>query len=410
LAGGGLLQVNIPPVNTAEARAGTQGFIFDQIMPKVYTWTGSVQRELFRNTSLEVRYLGTRGAQLVSQTQLNARSAFDNGATPLPTFFTNAAVPATFAAGTATLAQFQAASTRPFITQGFAGSVTGFTNNAENIYHSGSVDLNHRMSHGISFRANYTWAHNIDTGTNELFSSLINPRRAQDGNHVERERGRSVLDIRHKAAISWVYELPKAKTDNGFAKAILNGWQYNGVLLLQSGQPATVLSNTDSNGNKDAAGDRAILNPSGDPMIGSNTTSVCWDGVTRTFGCATAANIVGYVANNPAAGFVQARAGSVTNTGRNNISTPGRHGWDMSIFKNTNITEKSYIQFRLEMFNVFNHRNFSFANPGVFPLVGIDDSAINAGGFVQVGDAQFRNPQQLNGGSRVINLGLKFVF
>ncbi len=82
----------------------------------------------------------------------------------------------------------------------------------------------------------------------------------------------------------------------------------------------------------------------------------------------------------------------------------------MSFFKNTYFGEKTFLQFRVEMFNIFNHRNFSFSNPGVFPVVGIDDSAINAAGYARVADANFLNEKQLNGGGRVINLGLKFVF
>jgi hypothetical protein len=308
------------------------------------------------------------------------------------------------------LAQFSSFIGRPFAAQGFLGSVTGFTNNVDSIYHSGSVDINHRLSHGISLRGNYTWAHNIDSGTNELFSSLINPRRAQDGNFQEGERGRSVLDIRHKVALSWVYELPKTQSDNGFMKALVNGWQWNGTYFVQSGQPATVLSNVDANGNGDSAGDRAILNPNGNPMIGTDTQTVCWNGTAVSFGCSTATQVVGYVALNSTAGFVRARTGTLANTGRNNIDTPGRNNFDMSFFKNTHFTEKVYIQFRAEMFNIFNHRQFSFSNPGVFPIAGVDDSAINASGFVRVNNSAFRDPKQLNGGSRNINFGLKFVF
>src|SRR5207244_12431274 len=107
-------------------------------------------------------------------------SAFDRGAQPLPTYFNTTDVPSTFAAGAPTLAAFNAISAnRPFVAQGFLGAVTGFTANAASIYHSGSIDLNQRALRGLTFRANYTWAHNIDNGTNELFSSLVNPRRAE---------------------------------------------------------------------------------------------------------------------------------------------------------------------------------------------------------------------------------------
>jgi hypothetical protein len=267
------------------------------------------------------------------------------------------------------------------------------------------------MGHGIYFRANYTWAHNIDTATNELFSSLVNPRRGEDGQHIERERGRSVLDIRHKLAVTWVYNLPKINTNSGFLKALLHGWVWNGTYLLQTGQPVTVLSTTDANGNKDTAGDRAIFNSAGDPFRTSTATTVCWDGTVRSFGCSTAANIVGYLADDPTAGFIQANPGTLTTTGRNNITSPGRNNWDMSMFKDTKLTERFTMQLRAEVNNVFNHRQFSFSNPGVYAITGIDDSAINASGFVEAtGGPDFRNPKQLNGGNRTMQLGLKLIF
>jgi hypothetical protein len=347
---------------------------------------------------------------MFAQTQLNMSSAFDRGAQPLPTFFSTAAVPTTFAANAPNLAAFSAiAAVRPFAAQGFLGPVTGFTPNIDSIYHSGSVDLNQRAWRGVTLRANYTWAHNIDNGTNELFSSLVNPRRAQDANHPQGERGNSVLDVRHKGAVSWTWEVPY-KFENAVMKSVLGGWSLNGTFLVQTGQPVTALSNTDSNGNLDSAGDRAIVNPSGDPLKGTATQTVCWNGAVRSFGCTTANQIVGYVATDPTAMYVQARNGALSNAGRNTLTTPRRTNFDMSFFKNFHFTEARFLQFRSEFFNIFNHRQFSFANPGVFAVTGIDDSAINAAGYARVADTNFLNAKQLNGSGRTINLGLKLVF
>ena len=409
LAGGGLLQVNTPPANQAEARGGTQGIMRDQVMPKVTTFTLSLQREVFRNSSVELRYLGTRGMRMPIQRQVNARSAFDNGAAPLPTFFSAGEIPASFA-GAPTLAQFNAANVRPLAVFGFLGGVTAFEDAGDSIYHSGSVDFIHRMTRGIYLRGNYTWAHAIDNSTNELFSSLINPRRAEDVNHLDTERGRSVLDIRHKAALSWVWEVPRAPFENGFARGVLNGWQLNGTYIIQTGQPATALSFFDVNGNRDAAGDRAVRNAAGDPNRGTSATSVCWNGAAVSFGCTAAAQIVGYVADDPTAGYVQALPGTRTNVGRNGLETPGRNNIDVSVFKNFKFTESMNLQFRAEFFNLLNHRQFSFANPGVFPIVGIDDSSINAAAYADPADPLFLDEKQLNGGSRTLTLGLKFIF
>jgi hypothetical protein len=425
LQGGGLLQVNIEPANQAEARANTQGIMRDQVMPRVTTWTLSLQREVFRNSSVELRYLGTRGMRLPIQRQVNSISAFDNGAQPLPTFFSQGAVPTSFA-GAPTLAQFNAlrvvpatGANRPLFPFGFVGGVTAFEDAGDSIYHSGSVDFIHRMTRGIYFRGNYTWAHAIDNSTNELFSSSVNPRRAEDVNHLAAERGRSVLDIRHKAALSWVYEVPNAPIENGFARGVLNGWQLNGTYVIQTGQPVTALSFIDANGNGDTAGDRAIRNASGDPNVGTTASTVCWNGAAVSFGCTAAAQIVGYVADDPTAGFVQARLGTLTNTGRNNLESPGRNNVDLSIFKNFKFTESMNLQFRAEFINVLNHAQYTFANPGAFAIEGIDDSAVNAAAYTNPAlvaspnpalVANFLNERQLNSGNRGLTLGLKFIF
>ena len=73
----------------------------------------------------------------------------------------------------------------------------------------------------------------------------------------------SDLDVRHKFALSWIYEVPKAKVENKFLGALLNGYQIGSVFLAQSGQPVTLQSGIDSNGNGDTAGDRAVSESSG---------------------------------------------------------------------------------------------------------------------------------------------------
>jgi hypothetical protein len=123
LAGDGLLQVNVPCASQAECRAATGAFIPDQIQPTIYTWSLSVQRELHKTNSLEVRYLGTQSTLLPLQIQTNARTAFRNGALPMPVFFNMADIPTDFT-GAQTLADFNGFFGRPFAADGFVGSVT----------------------------------------------------------------------------------------------------------------------------------------------------------------------------------------------------------------------------------------------------------------------------------------------
>src|SRR5205807_6602846 len=136
---------------------------------------------------------------------------------------------------------------RPLLTEGFAGNLTTNPPLGTAIYHAASVDFLHRFAKGLYFRTNYTFSKNIDNSTNELFSSRVNPRRAQDGFDFAAERGLSALDIRHKLAFSFLYEIPNMQTEHAFVKALAHGWEWGGTYLAESGQPVTPLSGIDSN-------------------------------------------------------------------------------------------------------------------------------------------------------------------
>jgi len=424
LQGGGLLQVNVPPVTQAEARALTQSLILDRVDPKIITWTLGVQHELFKDTSIELRYLGTRGISLPVQKRLNSASAFDSrfpggGLTPLPTYILPSDVPAAIPTPASTLADFDAFVTKPLKVDGFLGNLTANPPSGSSTYHSGSVDVIHRMARGLYIRGNYTYSKNIDNATNELFSSRVNPRRPQDANDFQNERGRSVLDLNHKLAVAFVYELPKLKTAKGYLKAVANGWQWGGTYLAQTGQPVTALSNLDSNRNGDPAGDRTVFNPAGIGLTGSTVSFLCNAGSggatsvvadAATCGAGNDANIVGYVADDPTARFIQAGVGAVATTGRNTVSTPGINIWNMSIFKTTTITERFSIQFRAETYDTFNHRNFSIGLPTNNGAIDQFNPNPLQGGYIFVTSGLFLDNKQFSGGSRTMQLGLRLVW
>ena len=425
LLGGGLLQENVPPTTTADARAATGSLIPDHIAPKVITWSLGVQHELMRNSSIEVRYVGTRGISLPVQMRLNSGSAFDprftgGGITPLPTFFSDADIPATIVAPASTLQDFDNFNSAVISDppHGFLGSVTTFPPSGSNTYHGVSADFQRRFTKGLFFRTNYTFSKNIDNATNELFSSFVNPRRAQDGFDFPGERGRSALDITHKFAIAWVYELPNVSTSNGFVRLLAHGWQWNGSYLAESGQPVTPLSGVDSNANGDNAGDRTILNPAGVGLTGTAVNFVCnagAGGVTSiisdptTCGSGNDANIVGYVAIDPNARFVQAGVGARANAGRNTVNTPGLNVWNMGVFKNTRLTERFALQFRAETYNTFNHRNFSIGLPSNNGALdqNTNTNPLNAGYIFVPASGTFLNNKLFNGGSRNMQLGVR---
>jgi hypothetical protein len=441
LQGGGLLQVNVPPATTADARKATQALIVDMVDPKVITWSLGVQHELFKDTSVEVRYVGTRSLELPVQKRLNSVSAFDpnvpgGGIAPLPTYLTASAVPAAVTAPASTLASFDNFLTsneyRPLLTQGFAGNMTTDPPIGTGIYHAGSVDFMHRFAKGLYFRTNYTYSKNIDNSTNELFSSYVNPRRAQDALNFAAERGRSALDLPQKFAVTWVYDFPNVRTQNRFLGGLAHGWEWSGTYLAQSGQPVTPLSDADSNSNGDTAGDRTIFNPNGAGITGTVVNAVCnagAGGATTIVGlnasgawdCGTFndANIVGYVVApaavgtnagiiNPNARFVQAQLGARANVGRNTVSSPGLNIWNMSLFKTVKFTENKTLQFRFQTFDTFNHQNYSIGLPSNNGTLdqNTNTNPLNTS-YIFVDSPQFLNKFIFNGGSRTIELGLR---
>src|SRR6266481_5502545 len=286
LQNGGLPQTYIPPTNQADARSLTTSFIDDTVMPKIMTWSLGVQHEVYHNATVEVRYLGTRGLSLPVQYRRNFESGFDAGLTPLPEYFRAQDVPATVAATAATRAPWDAftkctpatppATPAPcnnvYFPFGFAANVTSDPPFASSTYHAGSINFTQRSRYGLTFNANYTYAHTLDNATNEFFTSLLNPRRSQDTNHLRNDWASSDLDVRHKVALSWIYQVPNIKSDSRWVKTLANGFSIGSVFLAQTGQPVTLQSATDANGNGDSAGDRVMFNSFGTSLAGAATT------------------------------------------------------------------------------------------------------------------------------------------
>jgi hypothetical protein len=292
----------------------------------------------------------------------------------------------------------------------------------KSIYHAASVSFVQRSRRGLTFNANYTYADTEDDATNEFFTSLLNPRRAQDTNRLNEDFSKSDLYVRNKLALSWIYEIPKTHFESRFAKAILNGYQLSSVFLAQSGQPVTLQSGSDANRNGDSAGDRVVLNPFGTSLAGGTTTlqRVCapvgGGGTTVAPSCASGSTTYGYLATNTGTGadaaakYIVAGRGVRTNVGRNSLLSPGFNVLNLSVAKNTYFAEGKYIQVRADAFNVLNHPSFALSNGNIFNTAGIT-TATTTQGYVLPTDPNFLKPDQFfSGGIRSITLVLKVVF
>lgn len=439
LAGGGLPSVYLPPADQAAARALTTSYIDDTVMPKILTWSFGVQHQLRTHSILEVRYLGTRGLALPVQYRRNRISAFDAGIAPLPTFFSASAVPATWDANTPNDTAFNNFNSNIYAQYGFQGNVTADPPLGSSIYHALSWNYTQRAWHGLSFNANYTWSHTIDDATNEFFTSLLNPRRAQDTNHLGPDRSNSDLDVRHKFALSATYEMPTVHSDSRLMKTLLGGYGIGVVYLAQTGQPVTLQSGIDANGNGDTAGDRGVLNPSGTGLKGSDVIPICAGNGGVTFqgtngppavggafavtplggggACYDPVDLtgqtilpaIGYLALDPVAKYVVAGPDVRATIGRNSFRSPGFGVMNLSLGKKISLTESMYFQLKADFYNVLNHKNFTISNGNVFSTAGVTAATSNPG-YVQIADPNFLNPKIFSGGNRQTTLTAKFVF
>ncbi len=405
LQNGAIPNVLLPSNTPALARAATTSIILDQITPYSLSWALSYQRQLTKDMGIEFRLLSTRVRQLPVQVQLNGGTVREQDLI-IPTFFSQPT--AAQLAGLPTLGTITANSPivgrRSLVPFGFGANaaVTAFPNSGKSWYDSGSVSLTRRLSQNLGLTAAYTFSKTIDNATNELNSSALNPRRAQDGFNIDDEKGLSALDVPHRFVTSFNYDVPFFNNDeNPFLRAFLGGWQVNGIFQIQSGQPITIRSGIDSNQNRDAAGDRATFNPNGDPTISSGIQAVAMvNGVITPVALGNAATVA-YVAINPNAGFVPTGFLARSNLGRNTFRTRGFNSTDIVLLKNSRFGTDGRFNFQIgaEILDLFNQRPRS--------IFGINPQSA---AFGIAGNANFNNYDLGNFTGRKITMRAKFIF
>jgi hypothetical protein len=183
--------------------------------------------------------------------------------------------------------------------------------------------------------------------------------------------GPSDYDHRQRFVISWVWHLPKLPTANPFLNHVVNGWQWSGSGQYQTGAPYNVRSGQDNS--------RTGLGFDRPKLTGTSPAPA-----------ATADKRVWFT---PAA-FAVNDLGTSGTLGRNAFYGPQLYSWDMGIFKNNRVSERVNVQFRAEMFNIFNQTNF--ANP---------NNNLSGGGFGAI-----TSTVSAGGEPRIIQFGLKLTF
>lgn len=423
LQNGGVSPTPIPPNGVAAARGATGSYINDAVEPYIMSGTLSYQRELTAGTVLELRYLHTAGRHLPVQVRRNG-GVVDHSKLVMPTFLTGPT--AAQLAGRPTLGSLGLNNRFPgaLARYGFVGAVTSFEPEGNSVYDGGSVSLTRRLAKGFAMTAAYTFSRAIDNATNELFSSTVNPRRAQDGFNLSQERSLSAIDVPHRFVASFNYDIPLFnRSNNGLVKGILGGWQINGVFQTQSGQLITPQSVIDSNRNGDVAGDRTIVNVNGLSGTGSGVYAVNTLGQRIVDGSGADVlgdpSTVGYVAINGAAQYIQAGPGARANAGRNTLRTNNWNRTDLTMVKNFRLgPERFNFQIAAEIGNFFNQRIRTIGDFGSPFFVNQNDfNGTNQFGigavsfaFPDVTSPLFNNYSVGNFSGRTIQLRGKFTF
>ena len=271
--------------------------------------------------------------------------------------------------------------------------------------------MSRRFSNGLQFSGSYTWSHNIDDSTAEVFSTYATPRRPEDARNLTLDRASSALDRRQRFTFQVLYDVPFFKHSNWFLKNVVGNWELAPIYTYQSGVLYTVQSGIDSNLNGDAAGDRTMANPNGgNPNIGSAVTAVC-KGPTAPACPATGASAVtvGYLVNNPAAGYAQAGRGVFPNVGRNTNALPPINDIDATAAKRFNFTERTSLEFSARVFNILNHPQYVGGFINDIAPIGATSSAQHSVFLPQ--NTLFARPSQaFSSNPRGMVLALKLVF
>ncbi|MEX2263802.1 MAG: carboxypeptidase regulatory-like domain-containing protein [Bryobacteraceae bacterium] len=300
--------------------------------PYAQNWNFSIQQSLPSSVLFEVRYVGTKGTRVPRFIEANP-AVYVPGASSqsVDARRIHAGCPA--AGGPCDFAS--------------VGLIDYSTNST---YHALQTTLARRFNRGLTFSTSYWFSKTLDyvSSMNVAGSAprLVSGENdiAQNPFDLRAEHGLSLFDAKHRWTASATWELPFGRTLDGFTRALIAGWQLNGIATVSSGTPFTVYDtrNVAQQGSHPEitgfAGSRPDL--IADPNLGPRTVEQ-W--VSRSsFRRLDAVT----------------EAGRFGNAGRNIARGPGQGTLDVSAFKNWNLSEHLRAQLRIEAFNVTNHANF----------------------------------------------------
>ncbi|HJP92323.1 MAG TPA: TonB-dependent receptor [Pyrinomonadaceae bacterium] len=347
--------------------------------PYIQNFNFNIQQELFRNGVLEVGYVGSHGTKLFRYRDINQPA--------------NPSV----------------SSARPFDNGPFApsGGTFFYVNQLETTafsnYNALQTSFSVRDRRGFSTQINYTWSHSIDNASDgqDYVANATQP----DNSYCTRcEKANSNFDNRHRFVVTASYAIPSLSKSH---PRLGNGWQLNTVVTLRSGNPFHLTLFDDYNNTGEFFPRPDLI---GDPYEGTSAPDRFINLSAFKVPCTLDPTGDG------SAAFCIPGTWHFGSLGRNALRGPGHRNVDFSIFKDTDITERLRLQLRAEVFNIFNHPNFS--NP-LLPSFAADmtssvDPVTGRGtGFLPITvtpDVGIGNPFMGGGGPRNIQLALRLIF
>ena len=320
-------------------------------------WNVTVERQLAASLGLQVAYVGMKATHLQMTGNFNqpfVTNGFYDSTRPYTTLpLTSPVLPAQCA---------------PPNTPCSIGNVTRIFSPGNSNYNALWVTLNKHLSNGLEFLAAYTYSHSLDyssvsSGDAVPVQNVYDPR----GDY-----GSSEFDTRHRIVVSGFYELPFK------GNRLVSGWQFGVVTMAQSGNPITPLLVIGP-----APGSSLTVRPdqllavssTNNPSQFYSNTTLCEPFVAEPLqggnpaipDCAATANAAfavpctfSNIPTTPGGKTYPIVPGSCHpgSAGRDSLPGPKFVNTDFSIVKNTKLTERLNLQFRTEVFDLFNHPNF----------------------------------------------------
>ena len=297
--------------------------------PYVSEWSMDLQHTFASNWVLDVGYLGNMGQKLPQRDN-------ENIATPDPT-------------GTVDIKTREPFPAYSWILLTYNG---GWSN-----YNGMTARLEKRLSSGMYILGSYTWSHGLDLGGTDEFS-------ASSALFKKLDKGNDSSDVRQRLVLSYIYELPfgpgkKFLNVSGPGGKVVGGWQVNGITTFSTGQYFTAGLPTDWANL--GAFSQARPNQEGDPYPANKTINEYWNITPFVFPGCPEGIYQPDSSNCPNAVHVQG------NAARDSLLGPGHNNWDLSLTKNTKLSERTNLEIRGEFFNAWNHSQFGVPNTGITP-------------------------------------------